>query len=568
MRTQLYQGPTDTIDFVRRILVIILALYIACTPISPQAFGFKARHAIVVTEAEPAARAGVSVLQRGGNAIDAAAAAALAAGVVYPVSCGIGGGGFMLVYIAATGKVYALDYRERAPSAVRQTLFMRNGRLDEALLRQGPLSIAVPGEIAGLAQAVRRFGRMPFAEVAKPAIELARNGFPCSRHLAEQIARQRAALAAEPGLRELFLRSDGSPREVGERIVEPELARTLERLRSEPEQSFYHGTIARELISELRERGAILTVDDLADYKAVWRSPLHYRYGKGYEVFTMPPPSAGGGLVLEMLGVLDGLNLTPYSLGSPSYLELLARVMHQVSEDRAMYADPDFIAVPLDFLLSPQHLAQLRQNVLMKVPTPVRPSHADQGTSHLCVVDAQGNVVSLTTTINTSFGAKLMAKKLGIILNDEMDDFALGRNTLNAFGLRGHQRDSMAPGKRPLSSMAPTIVMHHGRRPLLVIGASGGPSITTGILQVALDILNFNLIPQLAVAMPRIYAQEMPKQVGLEDAIPPAVESFFIEQGYRTRRFRVLGDVTAVLIQDGWLYPGADPRKDGGVAGY
>ncbi len=550
-------------------LTSVIALFCALALISAPAFGFEARHALVVAEADAAARAGVATLRRGGNAIDAAVAAALAVGVVNPVSCGIGGGGFMLIYIAATGKVYALDYRERAPGAVAQSTFLRDGKLDENLLRQGPLSIAVPGEIAGLTTALRRFGRMPFAEVARPAIELARNGFGCGRHLAEQIERHRAELAAEPGLRELFLHPDGSPRRAGEEIRESNLASTLERLGNEPAQNFYHGAVAHELITELTERGAKLSLQDLANYKSVWREPLHHRYdNQRYEVFTMPPPSAGGGLVLEMLGIVDGLNLGRYSLRSPQYLEFLARVMHQAFGDRAMYGDPDFVAVPLDFLLSTGHITQLRQNVLMRAPASPTPPHADHGTSHLCVIDAEGNAVSLTTTINTSFGSKVMATKLGIILNDEMDDFALARGITNVFGLPGHERDFIAPGKRPLSTMAPTIVMGQSGHPELVIGASGGPTIATSILQVMLDIFSFGLEAQQAVALPRIYAQEVANQVTLEDSIPQEVAAFFAEQGYRIRRFRMLGDVSAALIRDGKLYAGADPRKDGGAAGY
>ena len=508
------------------------------------------------------------MLDRGGNAVDAAVAASLAAGVVNPVSCGIGGGGFMLIYLAATKSIYALDYRERAPDAVTPATFMRDGRPDEDLLRQGPLSIAVPGEIAGLAEALRRFGRLNFAAVARPAIELARGGFPCGRHLAAQIARHRTALANEPGLRELFLRADGAPRQPGDRIVEPQLARTLERLGNNPRETFYHGGVARELVAELQGRGAKLSLDDLAHYAPVWRKPLHRTYANRYEVFSMPPPSAGGGLLLEMLAVLDGIDLTRYSPESPPYLELLARVMHQAFGDRAMYGDPDFVTVPLDFLLSTEHINRLRQAVLTRSPGGPAQAHPEHGTSQLCVVDAQGNVVSLTTTINTSFGAKLMAAKLGIILNDEMDDFALAHGVTNAFGLLGHRRDLIAPGKRPLSSMAPTIVTDRSRRPLLAIGASGGPTIGTSILQVTLDILNFGLDPQQAVALPRIYAQEVPNQVVLEDAMPQAVMSFFSAQGYQTLRFKALGDVSAILIKDGRLYPGADPRKYGSAAGY
>ncbi len=522
---------------------------------------------MVVAEQKDAAQAGVSVLERGGNAVDAAVATALAVGVTNPVSCGLGGGGFMLIYMAQTNKVYALDYRERAPLNVNQAVFIRGGRPDEDLLRRGALAVAVPGEVAGLAEALRRFGRMKFSEVAQPAIALARDGFPCGQHLAEQISRHRSELAADPSLRRIFFRPDGNPKSANERIVEPELARTLEQLGDNPADVFYRGAVARELVRELEQLGGKLTLQDLAQYRPVWREPLARQYEGKYEVVTMPPPSAGGGLILEMLAIVEGLELKRYAPWSAPYFELIARVMNQAFADRGLYADPDFAPVPLNFLFSPSHLGQLRRNVLEGWPLPYVSAPTDHGTSQVCVVDAQGNIVSLTTTINTSFGAKVIAPGLGIILNNEMDDFALARGLTNIFGLRGHSLNLIEPGKRPLSNMAPTIVMERGR-PFLVIGASGGPAIITSIFQVLLDILDFGLEPEKAVALPRIYVQEVPNHVVLEDAIPQSVAAFFEQHGYQVRRFRALGDVSAIEILNGRLYAGADFRKGGVAAGY
>ena len=529
-------------------------------------FAVTARHVMVAAEHELAAKAGLRILARGGNAIDAAAAASLAVGVTKPSSCGIGGGGFMLIYIARTGELYALDYRERAPAATRPSLYVRNGRPVDELTKTGPMAVAVPGEIAGLAAALERFGTMKFSDVAAPAIALAHNGFACGSHLAEEIARNQTALVHDPELSKVFLHRDGTARKAGETIIEADLARTLARLGDRPVENFYRGSVARELAGHLKAHGGLITAADLAAYRPVWRKPLHHSY-RDYDVYSMPPPSSGGGMLLEMLAALAPGNIGGLGLNSPAYLARLIEILRQGFVDRTLYGDPDFVDVPIGFLLSPRHIDELRERAFGHRTAPPASAAHDHGTSHLCVVDQQGNVVSLTTTINTAFGAKLMVPKLGVILNNEMDDFGLAPEVANVYGLAGAEANAIAPGKRPLSSMTPTIILKKGR-PILALGGSGGPAIISATLQVALAIMDFHLDPERAVTMPRIHEQASPDTVSVEAAMPKPTIDALTRMGYRVRIVPALGNVEAIQIVPGALHGASDPRKSGTAVGY
>ena len=524
-----------------------------------------ARHAMVAAEHPLAAEAGLRILKEGGNAVDAAAAAALAVGVANPSSCGIGGGGFMLIYMARTGQVHALDYRERAPSAVKAALYQNNGKPDEQLLRTGALAVAVPGEIAGLSTALARFGTMDFARVAQPAIELARNGFPCGAHLAEEIARSAPALAQNPGLKAVFLHSDGTPRKEGETITQPALAATLQALDKHPVLNFYLGEVAEKIAAYVKSQGGVLTPDDLGSYRALWRQPLSASY-RNYQVYAMPPPSAGGGTLLEALEILGPGRPAGLGLNSPPYLARLIETMRQIFVDRAQYyGDPDFVKVPIGFLLSPRRIGEIRRKAFGPLHT--HEAAHDHGTSHLCVIDRQGNVVALTTTINTPFGAKMMVPGLGIILNDEMDDFALAPGVANAYGLSGAGPNAIAPGKRPLSSMSPTIVLKDGH-PVLTLGGSGGPTIVTSMLQVMLDVLDFHLDAEQAIRQPRIHEQSEPSTVLVERAMPPMAREALAEMGFQMKTVPMLGAVEAIEVTPTGLIGAADLRKGGAAAGY
>jgi gamma-glutamyltranspeptidase / glutathione hydrolase len=523
-------------------------------------------HGMVVSESEDAARAGVEILKHGGNAVDAAVATALAVGVTNPASCGVGGGGFMLIYMAKPHAFYALDYRETAPLQARPDMYMQNGKPNEELARDGILAVAVPGEIAGIDAVLRRFGTMKFQQIAAPAEKLADPGFAASPHLAGEIAQMAPKLKDDPGLREVFLKPDGSPPKAGDTIVEKNLAATLKRLGDDPVASFYHGEVATELAAFMKAHGGLVSSTDLANYRPTWRNPIERRY-EGYEVYAMPPPSSGG-VVLEMLGALESGHLAGLGINSPPYLARLIEVMRQGFIDREQYADPSFVGVEIQRLLTDTHILELRDRAMhpKSAPPPPAPAH-DHGTSNLLVADKDGNVVALTTTINTVFGAKMSVPALGIILNDEMDDFSVAPGVPNAYRLQGELANEIRPGKRPLSSMTPIIVARKGL-PVMTTGGSGGPTIVSGVLQVALDILDFHLDPASAVAEPRIHEQAAPDVVIVEEAMPAATRSALEQMSYKLKVVPALGAVGAITIAPANIRGAFDPRKGGGAIGY
>jgi gamma-glutamyltranspeptidase/glutathione hydrolase len=525
----------------------------------------RAVQAMVVAENDEAARAGVEILHGGGNAIDAACATALAVGVANPASCGIGGGGFMLIYIAKDRQFYALDYRERAPLKASPGMYMRDGRPDETLAQDGILAVATPGEIAGIDAALRRFGKLKFQAVAAPAIRLAREGFVVTPHMAGEIARFAPKLAQDPALREVFLKPDGSAPHPGDKLANPRLAATLQALGDDPVAPFYQGAVGAELVSFIAAHSGIITAQDLATYRPLWRNPIHRGY-EGYDVYTTPPPSSGG-VVLETLGALEGGHLAGLGLNSAPYLVRLIEVMRAGFRDREQYADPAFFQVSMVDLLSPEHVNQLRDRALHHKLQPAAAAAHDHGTSNLLVADGEGNVVALTTTINTPFGAKVMEPKLGILLNDEMDDFAVAPGVPNAYRLAGVEANRIEPGKRPLSSMTPIIVTKDGK-PVMTAGGSGGPTIITGVLQVTLNILESHLGPGAAVAAPRIHEQGIPDVVIVEESLPKPMRKALAEMGYRLRVVPQLGAVGAITIEPGNLRGAADPRKGGGAEGF
>ncbi len=560
-------APSATPAAARRAPAIVVCAALAIVALraaSVCAGTTEAHRAMVVAENALAADAGAEILRRGGNAVDAAAATALAVGVTNPVSCGIGGGGFMLIYLSRTHRFYALDYRERAPLAASATMYVRNGKTDEELARSGPLAVAVPGELAGLDAALKRFGTMKFSTVAAPAIRLAEQGFPATPHLVQDIARTMAQVAADPGLKATYLTPAGAPPRAGDILHEKALGATLRALGDDPAARFYHGAIARTIAGWMKAHGGLVTAGDLAQYHPVWRAPLHRGY-RSYEVWTMPPPSSGG-VVLEILGMLAGAPVSGLGADSPPYLARLIEVMREGFIDRAQYADPDFIHVPIEVLLSQRHIDEALKRALHRgAPAHLAPA-ADHGTSNLLVVDKDGNVVALTSTINTIFGAKMMIASLGLVLNDEMDDFAAGPGVPNVFKLAGTVANEIAPGKRPLSSMSPIIVTRHGR-PVLAAGASGGPTIITGVLQVAVDVLDFHLGPAAAVEEPRLHQQAAPDVVFVESRMPAATRRALAQMGYRLKEVPALGAVGAITIAPGDLHGAFDPRKGGGASG-
>ena len=523
-----------------------------------------APHEMVAAEGDLAAEAGLKVLERGGNAIDAAVATSLVLGVTNSGSCGIGGGGFMLIYWANAHRVYGLDYRERAPLAASSAMYTRDGKPDEELARAGPLAIAVPGELAGLGAALQRFGTMKFSTLAAPAVKLARDGFPITPHLAEDIRLTAAVIARAKGLRAIFFDAGGQAFAAGIIAHNRKLAELLERLDNNPVSEFYRGKTARQFVEYMKHNGGLLTLHDLADYRPVWRSPISVEY-RGYQVYTMPPPSSGG-VVLEVLEMLEAERIGALGVDSPAYLADLIPLMRQGFIDRAEYADPSYVKVSVARLLSSQHITKARTTALHHSGAGSITVAHDHGTSNFCIVDRHGNVVVVTTTINTIFGAKMMIPELGLILNNEMDDFTVAPGVPNAFRLVQATANEVAPGKRPLSSMSPIIVLKNGR-PVLAVGGSGGPTIISGVLQVLLNELDFHLAPEAAIAEPRVHDQAAPDLVLVESSLQPQTAEALRRMGYRLKSVPELGAVNSIEIAPGEVRGAFDRRKGGGVAG-
>ena len=534
--------------------------------------------AAVASDSEAASRAGVELLKAGGNAVDAACATTLALGVVHPFASGLGGGGFALVYLADSGKAMALDFREAAPRGLR---VLPAG--EAALAAQTGLSIGVPGEPAGLADLVRRFGALPFSRCVEPALRLA-NGFSASpwlvQHIKDELARHPDSA---PGLLakvfDLRGRSAGGIR-AGDRLSRHRLAKTLEKLRAGGTAVFYRGELARAIASAAAAAGSALSVEDLASYRPVERAPLETKF-HDHRILLAPPPSAGGVIIAEVLGILTrllGNAPRPVDPLSPSYLHLLAEASKHGFADRARYlGDPAFTKLPLDHLLDPAYHRELAARFLPEKVLPhasygtptsrPAPPARDAGTAHVSVIDRAGNAVALSTTINLEFGAGIVAGETGILLNDELDDFTITPGRPDVFSLTGSEANQPAPGKRPVSSMSPTIVLgEHGVE--LVAGAAGGPRIVSATLQILLDVLLFGRNAQQAVAAPRIHHQWEPDVLYHEPGLPPDVVRALEAKGHRPESRADIGKANAIVRTRAGLEAAADPRSGGAPAGY
>jgi gamma-glutamyltranspeptidase/glutathione hydrolase len=550
-------------------VAVLLAALLAADGAAAAAEGATA---MVASEHRLASAAGVEILRQGGNAVDAAVAVSLAVCVVNPTSCGIGGGGFMVVFERASGRVRALDYRETAPAAARSDMFVRDGAPDQARSVHGGLAVAVPGEVAGIDEALRRFGSLPWPVVAAPAIRYAREGFAVEAHLAKAIAANRERMATAPALAALLLRPDATPLQTGDILRQAALASTLERIAAQGPAAFYAGPVASSIVRSVENAGGILTLEDLKSYRPVWREPVHARL-HGHDVWGMPPPSSGGGLMVQVLNTIAADRLVDLGHGSPTYVHLLAEAMRFAFADRAvLYGDPGFADVPLRRLLSRDRGRRVRHT--LSAAATFSPSfygeglaNDDQGTSHLSVIDARGNAVACTTSINTAFGSMVLTDS-GVLLNNTMDDFSTEPGAPNAYGLVGSHANSIAPGKRPLSSMTPTVVTREGEA-AAVLGGSGGPLIISATLQVLLNAVVFGMDAGASVAAPRLHHQWMPPVLVLEPEVAAAGGDALRRLGHRIVERGELGAVQLVQRSPGGRLEGAaDPRKGGEAAGW
>jgi gamma-glutamyltranspeptidase/glutathione hydrolase len=520
---------------------------------------------LVVSDSELATKAGTEILDRGGNAVDAAIATALALAVVDQASSGLGGGGFMIIYDAKDQRAHALDFRETAPEGARADLYARGGKPVSSLSLTGALAVAVPGEVAGLFAAMKRFGTLPAQVLMAPAIRLAIEGFPLDASLRYAIERQLSNMRKFPDLGRVFLVKDEVPGE-GEIIRQPDLGQTLRAVASQGPDVFYQGWIAQAIAETVKREGGVLTLEDLRHYKPVWREPLIGSYRKR-TVITMPPPSSGGVALIQMLNVLEGHQLDQLSHNSATYLQLLAETMKHAFADRAQYlGDPDFVRVPVSTLVSKDYAAWIRGRVSPVKTNPAKfyglgNFKAEQGgTTHFSVLDRSGNAVACTLTVNTRFGSKILVPKTGIVLNNEMDDFAIHPSG-NVYGLVGNEANALQPKKRPLSSMTPTIILR-GDRPELILGAAGGPRIINATLQTILNALDFRMAIKEAVDAPRIHHQWMPEELAVEAKLSPETKKSLERRGHTVRERSALGVVQAILAKRSTSFGAADFRKE------
>ncbi|MCX7604228.1 MAG: gamma-glutamyltransferase [Bryobacteraceae bacterium] len=524
------------------------------------------RQAAVVAQEPLAADVGAEVLRRGGNAVDAAVAVAFALAVTHPSAGNIGGGGFLLARFA-DGRATFIDFREMAPLAASRNMYVGpDGKATEDSLI-GWRAAAVPGTVRGLEMAHRKYGSRPWAELLAPAIRLAAEGVTLSYAEARSICGARARLGRFDESRRIFLKG-GACFEPGEVLKQPELARTLERIARHGARDFYEGETARILAEEMKANGGLITLEDLRGYQAIEREPLKGSY-RGYTILTAPPPSSGGIGILQMLGMLEGTGYEKHGAGSASSLHYIAEAMRRYFADRAEYlGDADFASVPIRGLLDPGYIATRKATIRPDRATPSaelgagRPRRESEDTTHFNVIDAQGNAVALTYTINNSYGNAVTVPRLGFLLNNEMDDFAAQPGKPNMFGLIQGEANAIAPRKRPLSAMTPTIVEKDGRL-VMALGAPGGPRIISGVLQVLLHVIDFGMDIQQAVDQPRVHHQWMPDRLYHERGLSPDTLALLRQRGHELAEIYAVGSVEAILVEEPRVRAVADATTTG-----
>jgi gamma-glutamyltranspeptidase/glutathione hydrolase len=527
---------------------------------------------MVVAQEARAARIGADVLRRGGNAVDAAVAVGFAMAVTYPRAGNIGGGGFMVIHLADGNRNVAIDYRETAPAATaRETYLDAQGAADAARSRDSGLGIGVPGTVAGLALSHRKYGSGKFAltDLIAPAIALARDGVPVEDDVADSLPYAQTRLARWPSSAKIFLRPDGSVLAPGDRLVQRDLAATLDAIARDGPRAFYQGPVAEKLVAAVRSAGGLMTLDDLKRYRAVERPAVRCRY-RGHDIISMPPPSSGGVLLAEMLNVLEGFTL---KAGDPQSLHLMIETMRYAYADRArLMGDPDFVKMPVAGLISKRYAQTVRDRIDRARAQPSRDvgfgtpgAHEGDNTTHYSVVDRHGNAVANTYTLNLSYGVGLVAEGTGVLLNNELDDFALAPGVPNAFGLVGFDANAPGPNKRPLSSMTPTIVLKDGK-PYLVTGSPGGSRIVTVVLQVLLNVIDHGMTVAQAVHAPRIHHQWQPDEVMVEAGVPAVTVQALEARGHKVTVRPPLSSANSILVTPQGPVGAADSRTRGALA--
>jgi gamma-glutamyltranspeptidase / glutathione hydrolase len=569
-------------------LVLVLTFFTASIPSLISTAGaasrepIRARHGIVASTNEVASRVGVDVMKRGGNAVDAAIAVAFALAVTHPAAGNLGGGGFMMIRLK-NGKTTAIDYREMAPAAAQRNIYLdKNGNLieGEGGSLVGYRAAGVPGTVRGMELALKQYGsgKLSWAQLIEPARQLAAKGFAVTYSLARSLHGEKDYLSQYPETKRIYLKG-GSFYNEGEIFRQPELAATFARLQRFGPNEFYDGETARLIAADMRRHNGLMTLADLHGYVAKERQPLRGTY-RGYEIVSMPPPSSGGAVLLEMLNILEGYDLSKMDANSSDRYHLMAESMRRAFADRAEYmGDSDFVKVPVAGLIDKSYAAQLRSTIStdrastsaeVRAGRPV--GYESEETTHFTAIDAEGNVVANTYTLNNSYGSAAVAKGTGIILNDEMDDFAAKPGTPNMYGLIQGERNAVAPLKRPLSAMTPTIVLRKDGSFWFTVGSPGGPTIINTVFCVVTNVIDYGMNIQQAIDAPRIHHQWLPDEVvGEPFGFSGDTQRALTSRGHTLAKPRYLGDAEGIMLEEktGVRLGATDPRRsDGWAVGY
>ena len=559
-------------------LFLLAATLLANLAFSASPEAVHGQRGMVASRSLLASEVGARIMRDGGNAIDAAVATGFAIAVTHPSAGNLGGGGFMVIRLA-DGAVVTNDHRERAPGAAHRDMYLdESGEVVEGLSTTSHLAAGVPGTVAGLLDVLQRHGTMSRKQVLAPAIELARDGFSLSYDLARGLSARADTFRRYPGSAAQFLRPNGTVYAEGDRFRQPDLAQTLTRISRHGRDGFYRGETADLIVAEMQRGNGLISHDDLRSYRSVWREPIIGRY-RGHEIYSMPPPSSGGVLIVQMLNMLEPFDLTAIGYGSAARAHLLIEAERRAYADRAEHmGDPDFYPVPVERLIDPSYArARFADFTLDKasrsqdIGAGSWPAESPE-TTHISVMDVAGNAVASTTTLNLSYGSKIVVQGAGFLLNNEMDDFSVKEDTPNAYGLIGREANAIEPGKRMLSSMSPTVVVKDGKA-LLVTGSPGGSTIITTVLQVIVNVIDHGMGVSDAVAAPRFHHQWQPDRIIYEPyAFSPdtlrELRRLGHEQLMPFTYGRGIGDANSVMSANGELLGMDDPRTDGGAAGF
>lgn len=531
------------------------------------------KEGMVVTSHFLATQSAQEVLKNGGNAIDAAVTAAFSLAVTQPRSGNIGGGGFMLISSEEKDTVVAIDYREKAPAKATVDMFLdKEGNADSNVSRYSHLATGVPGTVAGLAMALEQYGTISLKEAIAPAIKLAQDGFIVTPRFSDGLKKKEKLLKRWPSSKKIFYKADGSYYEPGDLFVQKDLAATLSRIAEHGIKEFYQGKTAELLVAEMAKHGGLISMEDMKNYAPVIRPPVHGTY-RGYDIYSMSPPSSGGTHVVQILNILEGYPISEYGHNSAQTIHLMAEAMKLAYADRSQYlGDGDFVNVPLKVLTSKKYAASLREKInptkatasATIAPGKILPYESNE-TTHFSIVDKFGNAVSNTYTINFSYGSGIVVEGAGFLLNNEMDDFSAKPGVPNAYGLLGGEANKIEPNKRMLSSMSPTIVKKEGKN-FLVTGSPGGSRIITTTLQVIMNVIDHGLNIQSSVAASRIHHQWLPDQLRVEEGLSPDTVKILGEMGHTVIKKPAMGAIQSIMVKDGMMYGGADPRRSTGLA--